>query len=313
MHRPPRPLRRHLARHRVRPCAPRASRLPRPARGFTLVEVLVALTIMAVMAGLSWRAIDGMARAQAHTRQHADGVLALQAGLAQWRADLDALAIWRQAPALPPPQQRVPPPGTPPGQAPDAAATLAARSLAWDGRVLRLTRTASVPLPAPASLPGAAPPPVRATPLRLAGEAAPPGAALPLPASALHVVAWTRSPAGQWWRWQSPPLHTWGDWASAWDSALRWGQTADTPGAATASGGQAVPVAAVLDWQLHYFLGNAWFNPLSSTAQGASQRDMQRLPEAVRLHLTLAPGQAISGPLALDWVSPHFTPVGDQS
>ena len=91
-------------------------------RGFTLVEVLVALTIMAVMAALTWRGIDGMARAQAATHRYTDDVLTLQAGLAQWRADLDAMMTW---------------PGEN-GAMPAGAA--GRRSLAWDGSVLRVTR-----------------------------------------------------------------------------------------------------------------------------------------------------------------------------
>lgn len=80
-------------------------------RGFTLIELLVAITIMALLAVLSWRGLDGMARAQAQTSQRADEVLTLQAGLAQWKVDLDSLT-----------------------QTPYAS------SLDWDGRVLRLTR-----------------------------------------------------------------------------------------------------------------------------------------------------------------------------
>ena len=83
-------------------------------RGFTLIELLVAIGLMALMAALSWRGLDGMTRAQTQMRQQADDVLALQAGLAQWGADLDALA-----------QQ----PNTP--------------SLDWDGRALRLLRRGS--------------------------------------------------------------------------------------------------------------------------------------------------------------------------
>ena len=83
----------------------------RRARGFTLIELLVALAVMALLAILSWRGLDGMARAEAQTRQRADDLLVLQASLAQWRTDLDALAS---------------------GNAPSA--------LDWDGRVLRLTR-----------------------------------------------------------------------------------------------------------------------------------------------------------------------------
>jgi len=82
-----------------------------PHRGFTLIELLVAISLMALMAALSWRGLDGMTRAQAQMQQHSDDVLALQAGLAQWGADLDAQAVQ---------------PNTP--------------SLEWDGRALRILR-----------------------------------------------------------------------------------------------------------------------------------------------------------------------------
>ena len=80
-------------------------------RGFTLIELLVAVGLMALMATLSWRGIDGMTRAQAQMRQHSDQVLTLQAALAQWGTDLDALALQ---------------PNT--------------TSLDWDGRALRILR-----------------------------------------------------------------------------------------------------------------------------------------------------------------------------
>ena len=83
----------------------------RPLRGFTLVELLVALFVMALLATLSWRGLDGMVRAQSVTGARADEVLTLQVGLAQWTADLDAL---EQLPGL--------------------------KALEWNGRVLRLTR-----------------------------------------------------------------------------------------------------------------------------------------------------------------------------
>jgi len=98
------------------------------SRGFTLIEVLVALTIMAVIAVLSWRGIDGMLRAQDATRRYTDEVLATQAGLAQWRTDLDAMMTWPAAAADSPTAQ--PPPAL-------------QRSLAWDGHTLRITCTAA--------------------------------------------------------------------------------------------------------------------------------------------------------------------------
>ena len=79
--------------------------------GFTLVEVLVAVAIMALLAVMAWRGLDGMSRAQTQTRIYSDDVAALQAGLAQWNADLDALT-------------QLPPVG----------------GIDFDGRVLRLTR-----------------------------------------------------------------------------------------------------------------------------------------------------------------------------
>ena len=84
---------------------------PKRSSGFTLIELLVAIGAMALMAGLSWRGIDGMARTQAQLQQRADQVLTLQAGLSQWAADLDAMV-----------------------QLPNTQA------LDWDGRALRITR-----------------------------------------------------------------------------------------------------------------------------------------------------------------------------
>ena len=95
-----------------------ALRTKRKARvqqaGFTLVELLVAIVIMALLAILSWRGLNGMTRVQTATQTNTDGVLALQAGLSQWQADLDALAV--------------------------QANVLGVSGLDYDGQVLRLTR-----------------------------------------------------------------------------------------------------------------------------------------------------------------------------
>lgn len=87
----------------------------RRARGFTLVELLVSLFALALLAILSWRGLDGMTRAQEITQTRADEVLALQTGLAQWNADLEAIVEY---PPL--------------------------NGLEWNGRVLRLTRRSSL-------------------------------------------------------------------------------------------------------------------------------------------------------------------------
>ncbi len=89
-------------------------RAPRHAAGFTLVELLVAIAIMSLLALMSWRGLDGMARAQEQTRARGDELLVVEAALAQWTADLDALQAMDQT--------------TP---------------IDWDGQVLRLTRRGS--------------------------------------------------------------------------------------------------------------------------------------------------------------------------
>lgn len=79
--------------------------------GFTLIELMVAIAVLALMAVISWRGLDGMVRAQQITRQHADAVLELQTVLDQWGTDLDALQAIDQT-----------------------------EPLAWDGQALRITR-----------------------------------------------------------------------------------------------------------------------------------------------------------------------------
>lgn len=66
-------------------------RRPRRPRGFTLVEVLVSLFILAVTAGMSWRGIDGIVRARDASQERLDRQLRLQSVIAQWEVDLAEL------------------------------------------------------------------------------------------------------------------------------------------------------------------------------------------------------------------------------
>lgn len=59
------------------------------ARGFTLIEVLVAMTIMAIVAMMSWQGVDGIVRARAASQQRLEQVLRVSSVLAQWEQDLD--------------------------------------------------------------------------------------------------------------------------------------------------------------------------------------------------------------------------------
>ena len=72
----------------------------RPFRGFTLIEVLVTVTILAIVAGLAWRGVDGIVRTKEIAETRLDHVLRLNTVLAQWEADLAALHETQVVPAL---------------------------------------------------------------------------------------------------------------------------------------------------------------------------------------------------------------------
>ncbi len=256
-------------------------RAPRREGGFTLIELLVAISIMALMAVLSWRGLSGMTQAQTRLQQRADEVLTLQAGLSQWGVDLDEMIQLPQTQAL-----------------------------NWDGRALRLTRRSSTE-------------------------------------DGVLVVAWSRRAgdvgegAGQWLRWQSPLLRTRGELLTAWEAAAQWAQN---PGDDLKK--REVSIVPLSQWQIFFYRGDAWTNPLSSAGNDATAAAPTSLaparpapptaaapgaitagnvaaqlanvaaavaqassidatvPEGVRLVLTLAPGQSISGTLTRDWIRP---------
>ena len=160
--------------------------------------------------------------------------------------------------------------------------SIADAGVLWDGRTLRITR--------------------RATVWRTDGADA-----------GLWVVAWTLR-GNQWLRWQSAPLQTRAALQQAWANAERWGQNPSADDATFET--SLIPLDA---WQLTYFRGNAWTNPLSSagntdannsavggtlqtntTGQGA-------LPDAIRLQIDLPASTGVRGRITLDWVRPNFS------
>lgn len=133
------------------------------------------------------------------------------------------------------------------------------------------------------------------------------------PASGVLVVAWTQR-AGQWLRWQSPPLTTRNGLDQAWLRADQWSQT---PGDDERR--LEVAITPLQGWQIFYFRSDAWTNPLSSAAVTTSVPQpgltdaaaallsslaTPAIPEGVRLVLTLPPGQSLAGKITRDWARP---------
>ena len=76
--------------HRL-PAAQRTFENLRTATGFTLIEVLVALVIMAILAALAWRGVDGMLRARDSTQASLTATTRLATVMTQWEQDLQAV------------------------------------------------------------------------------------------------------------------------------------------------------------------------------------------------------------------------------
>lgn len=218
--------------------------------GFTLIEVLVAITLMAVLAGLSWRGIDGLMRTRDITQARVNQVAVVQTVLAQWQADLDALQT----------------------------SSVSVSGLQWDGRVLRMVRRAS----------------------NWRADGSDPG---------LWVVGWTRrtvaggdNTLGQWVRWQSPALQSTLQLKEAWAQAEQWGQNRSAQDAPLET-----PLLPLQQWQLTYYRGNAWTNPLSSADGKSNDASKAELPDAIRLQVDLPSSTGVNGRLTLDWVRPTFS------
>ena len=88
--------------------------------GFTLIEVLVALGLMALLGLMSWRGLDTLLRTREATQSRTNQVALVQTSLGQWRADLNSQM------ALP--------------------GMLGDNSMMWNGSVLRILRRSSNPM-----------------------------------------------------------------------------------------------------------------------------------------------------------------------
>jgi general secretion pathway protein J len=78
--------------------APRHAR--RAARGFTLIEVIVALVLMAVMTVMAWRAVSALTGSRDHNEAAMDRAETLQTLMRQWELDLREVQDSTLVPAL---------------------------------------------------------------------------------------------------------------------------------------------------------------------------------------------------------------------
>ena len=127
----------------------------------------------------------------------------------------------------------------------------------------------------------------------------------------LRVVSWAvRNVQGRdyWVRWQSAPVRTVQQWEQAWEMAVHAVTNSAINTANTDSNTQQTVLMPVRGWQLLYFRGNSWSNPLSTSAPD-TQTDGNNptkvtLPDGIRLTLDLPAPGALSGTITTDWVSP---------
>jgi general secretion pathway protein J len=62
------------------------------ARGFTLVELLVAITVLAIVAVLGWRGLDGIVRSREQLTSEMEQTRGIQLAFAQLQSDLEQVA-----------------------------------------------------------------------------------------------------------------------------------------------------------------------------------------------------------------------------
>ena len=196
--------------------------------GFTLVEVLVALLLMAILSAMAWQGLDGVLRARDASREAIDRTTRLATVLTQWEQDLQAV---HDSGVVPP--------------------------LTFDGQTLRLTRRVD---------------------------------------DGVALVAWSVR-SGVWQRWAGAGMQRVGLLQQAWLASQQF--LGNEPGQLTVADGAS-------EWQLYFYVGNAWSNaqstgnvivaPVGATPGVVQVR--QDLPSAVRLVITLQ-GNKLTRDIAL--------------
>jgi general secretion pathway protein J len=243
------------------------------AQGFTLIEVLVAIGVMALMSLMAWRGIDGMLRTQTGLQNRADDIRTLQAGLAQWQTDLD---------------QSLELSGTP--------------GWDWNGQVLRLTRRTSTQAEAIHVVAWT----WRSNPARAGGGDWQRWQSPPLTTRAAWQDAWqlaqvwsqTLTEATQIGQVQIHPLSGWqlfvhrgGAWTNPLSSDAVTGPPATSPSTSPAAPPATPPTNGAA----------------GTTASPPTRTTGSTPPDGVRLILSLPPGAAGAGTLTRDWIRPTLS------
>ena len=251
-------------------CRPSPVRL---SRGFTLVELLVALALMALMAALSWRGFNSMSLSRQQLSGYSEQLLTLQNGVAQWTADLDAL---EQQPGF--------------------------SSMEWDGRALRLlrrsSRTPGEGLYVVAWAQGA----------RAQGSVWIRWQSEPLTSRAQLLAAWSQAALwaqnpGDAERKQEVLITPLVGWqvvffrGGAWTNALSSADVVSAPPDAGVAAAPADTVSAAPN-------STPASSPSSENAPGIASGKTEAMPDGVRLVLTLPKESVISGTITRDWSRP---------
>ncbi|QNK67012.1 prepilin-type N-terminal cleavage/methylation domain-containing protein [Variovorax sp. PAMC26660] len=72
---------------------------PRQQAGFTLIEVMIAITLMAVLSVMAWRGLDSVTRANSRLEERTEGIARLMRALDQLERDVAQRATTELSPA----------------------------------------------------------------------------------------------------------------------------------------------------------------------------------------------------------------------